>query len=351
MGTLANDIQAILDISKERENGTPRAKTVGFLKVFGGDCIRIHDFCSAKDKAKLQAKIEKCFCTSDENSRIALAFTSRSEFADKIWDSVPNFCNDDIAGVFMFKGRGETKRWAKLFLEKVPCELWQAKLPILYDEYDVLSIFSPESRGVDRDKRLLFKKLENMLDDISDGGYAISDLGLTERPPLYEIIPMYDASGLEKDVSYARKAINRSGMWNLRSCWVRMAWEMEKCKKTCPDHFGSLKVILSYIDSVLPGSVDEYLFESLEYEEVEKLSCPIVMNKKTSPEFGKLCGLYENVENVFSIIIKGLQDHNSRKDTDPALVDLDLGEFLEAIGAPSQLEALKAGVPIEDILV
>ena len=346
MSILAHDIDAIVAASASKCDYL----RIGVIEAANNEIAVEVEF--KEDIAdRLKYALENLFEGTDENGRIALVLTERSPRTHGgAWAAAANrFCSEQISGVLVL----ETDRAminmasAESFLNRIPDVLWEAKMPIFYDESGILSSYASSSHLLDHDERLVFKDVECML-EVDD----LAAIGAWTRG----VFPVYDVTGTDDELQYMKKISDYELDRTVRTCRASLSdvncwhpsWSHEK--------WSDIDSIVLLLEFAAPGSTDLAALNFLEdIESPEEVPYAIRLDRSSSKELKQLDEFRKDIVAFSKLISATLKRYHvmfnpTYKDNFILSVE-ELRDLLEAFDISHKIQALRAGVPIEDIEV
>jgi hypothetical protein len=292
------------------------------------------------------------FGGADENARIALVLTETSPRSHGgAWAAAANrFCAENVAGVLVLeKDRAMTDMsGTSRFLDRIPDTLWKAGMPIFYDESGILHDYAIGSHVLEHDRRLSFEDLECMLS--LDG---LASIGAWAKG----MFPVYDVTGTDEKLKYVKKIsdyeLNQTAGACRRAlsdvnCW-RPSWSHEK--------WSDIDSIVLLLEIAASGSIDHSDLTFLTFignlEVPEEVPYAVKLDRASSKELGRIGEFRKNVVGVSRLIAATLQKYhvtfNPTYKDNFILSAEELRDLLDAFGIAHKIQALHAGVPLEDI--
>ena len=367
MGQLHRDIEAIANLSAISDHGS-----LGFIETDYGQDVPLVAYCG--HPSRLGEELEWAFVDCDQDARIAIAYVFAEQGEpDGAWaEAARDFCDDDIAGVFviersvsaygvtsalfhMVQKKDGNVSWEDLdddnvdshLLEYFPTSFWEAGLPILFDESGQLSKIAFNSKKLDLDPRLRFEDP----DKVKDLKIAFNGCwNRFDRSPF----PIYNATrtdlGRDIETVVALELLNTmdgKSRVQLDHAIPRDALSFDFCP---PGIFE----LASFMNAVLPGSADEevlwtYGDKEPNFTDLPRYAIGFELSETKIEEVGKAA---RQLFQACVLAAKALESrrlafypHGHVEETIEAF-----REVMRMLGVDHQVEALNNGVPIEDIV-
>ena len=344
------DIRAIKQIARLDPDGA----RLGVIEMPGGAKTSLS---FSSDPAILSAILEQRLEGCPRTARVAVAYTeSAPSFTshDGAWlDAAQAFTKIKIAAVVVFEQTAY--QWSAIpalsnrcLLDMLPDAFWQAELPVFFDENDRIRTRFPDVEVLERDSSLAFEDLHDLpLDTIVSPGCWTRGT-----------FPVFDASATVHEAYFERQRALSTLHRTNGACFATLAGICGFGGFPPPDGSDPLS-IASVIEHSLPDSVD--------IEALEKLSPTNIVRAETAENahYAIVCkSASEPYETTFAAcdqmraacqIIKETFDENHVLFNPPERCSLEevpgyLAPVLAAFGASHKLDAVKAGVPVEDVI-
>ena len=347
MSALSHDIEAIIATATSNRDYL----RIGVVEAVGKKpaiSIKIKNDC----KEHLRYVLDNLFEGVDKNGRIALVLTEKSpQKHGGAWATAANrFCTEKISGVFVLEKDQAMVDidCTESFLARIPDVLWEAGMPIFYDESGILCNYATASYILEHNERLAFKDIEYLL-EFED----LATIGEWAKG----VFPVYDVTDTDEEFPYVKKISNYILDQTAGTC--RIALGDVNCWRTSWRSGGDgedIKSVILFLELAIPGSTDPTALDFLtNIKTPEEVPYAIEFDRASSKELDRLDRFGKNIIAVSKLISSTLKRYhvtfNPTYKDNLILSAEELHDLLEAFGISHQIKALQAGVPLEDIEV
>lgn len=349
-----DDIKAINAIIQ-----APGHARIGVLEFPGGRKSLIG--IGVREAEQALESIEERFATVSEEARIAIAYVldapSFSSHTGAWAQAARDFYREDIAAVLVLeqstyahsiRGTSGAGMPASL-LDVLPSSFWEGDLPVMFDESGNIGNYTEETE-LEHDETLLFVDITGFSRD------DVASLGCWTRG----IFPVFDATSTE----YAQVLAFEQAKESLRrasgECFSDLVSICSPHGMPAPDGTNSLS-IAETLEAALPGSVDldplrPLVKQSPRASKVRALrqaKYAIICRLEENDDYAAALESIKQMKTASAIIASSFKESSLLLDPQTSrlqdIADL-LRPFLEILGATHKLEAVKSGIPVEDVV-
>ena len=346
MGKLQQDIDAIIKAMEDGQEGLD----IGYLETSNDNWCSIppRPHRSAHTLSTL-ANLQSSF---SEDARIALVFLDSGVYKHRTcawYEAAARFCDEEIAGVLVI---GRTPNWTSShlessssadaeWLESLPEALWASGMPVFFDEIGCLLDVATLSHELAHDPALSFVKGDSIQKAhvVSMGNWR------------HGTYPVFDATYTPEA---CRLAYNRAVI-EIEETILSLFEFLESTIVDFDANAYSEKELFKLAEKLFPGCVDDVIFDFIHEPEVSLPTYPYALAFDCSriPEYTGLSAKFKLLQDVCKAAENAFRDSNLAF-VIPEGEDIDevaaFKDSFDVVGATAAIEAVKAGVPVEDVV-